>query len=545
MAFTNTPEASTHQLRKIQIFGGETIASNVGLGTAQTASPTYQGQRYINCYPKRLQLVNAEDKWVLTKCPPIQSEQRTFSSSGTDPIRSVSSDGLYMWKGRRLYRNDISPVLLYSDANDLYVKTMFQVTNPNNANPLYAGLLKDKTLGTIHSYTYDVTTNTFSKSAAISFAEASDDDPWQSAFFNGRLYLVGNNKRIYNTPPGQYLTWNTTDFIVPEIKADDLVALLVYKNYLVAFSTQSIEFFQDGAIEIGSPLVRQEAYAQLYGIKSPLNIAQTGDNIFFLSYEDRYGYGVYTIDNFSVKRISNLYVDTVLNHEDITGDIPFSTKLYVVDFYGDPCLIFNAGFGTNQYFEAGYADPGYVLGISNTTGFPYLAYSVKQRVWFDFAFSDGTGYLWSLVVEALPGFTQLSPNNLNGQWKTYFVSSYAANGVVNFYYFTKDYNPSQQSIAELVFDIQDFGSNNWKHIKYVDAVGDFGDNVVSLSWTDKSNYSNWSNYVAKTQSTLGYQNAIRWHNLGRHRNSAYRIKFAGGSNIMLDHLEVAYNLGAR
>lgn len=545
MPFTNTPEASTHQLRRIQIFGGETIASNVGVGTAQTFTPTYQGQRYINCYPKRIELVNTDDKWVLTKCPPIASEQKTFTGSGTDPIRAVSSDGQYIWKGRRLYLNDVTPILVYTDANDLYVKTMFQVTNPNSANVLYAGLLKDNTLGTFHSYTFDAGTATFTKSAAISFSETSTDGLWQSAFFNGRLYLIGNNKRIYNTPPGQYLTWNSTDFIVPEAKADELVAILLYKNYLVAFSTQSIEFFQDGAIELGSPLVRQDAYIHLFGVKSPLNIAQSGDNIYFLSYEDRFGYGVYTIDNFSIKRISNFYIDTIINNEDITGDTPFSTRLYMVDFYGDPCLIFNSGFATSLYFETGYIDPGYIFEIASALGFPYMAYSTKQRQWFEFAFSDETGYNWTLTPQTIPGFIQLAPNTSNGQWKTYFINSYDTDGVVNWYFFTKDYNSIYSSTAEVVFDIQDFGVNYWKHIKYVDAVGDFGDNTVSLAWTDKANYSNWSNYISRTQSSLGYQNAIRWHNLGRHRTSAYRIKFVGASNIMLEHLEVAYNLGTR
>lgn len=543
MAFTNTPESSTHQTRKLPIYGGETIASNVSVGIAQTATPIYQGQRYINCYPKRIELTNTDDQWVLTKCPPIISEQRTFTGSGTDPINVVSTDGSYIWKGPRLYRNDVVPVLVYTDANNLVVKSMFTAVNPSGTDVLYCGILKDLTTSTMHSYTFNAGTSTFTKSASITYLETSESTPFQSVFYNGRLFAIGNDSRIYNTPAGNYTSWSTTNFIVPEIRGDAVVAITLYKNYLMAFSTNSIEFFQDGAIELGSPLVRQDAYSSLFGIRLAQNIAQTGDVIYFLSYEDRTGYGVYTVDNFSMKKISNFYLDTLLNNEDIVGNTPFSANLGIVDFYGDPCLVFNVGFAQAIYVDDGYVQNVYVFEATTTAGYPYLVYSSKQKQWFDFAFSNGSGYLWSILVKA-PGFMQLAPNNLNGLWKTYFVDSYAASGVVNWYYFTKDYNSDATSIAEMVFDATDFGVFNWKHIKAVDALGDFGNNTVSLAWTPNVDYSNWSAYVDRVQATLGPKNALRWNNLGRHRSSAFRVKFTGASNIKFNGLEVKYNLGS-
>lgn len=543
MAFTNTPESSTHQTRKLPIYGGETIASDVFVGIAQTATPVYQGQRFINCYPKRIELTNTDDQWVLTKCPPIVAEARTFSGSGTDEITAVSSDGSYIWKGRRLYRNDIVPTLVYTDTNNLWIKSMFTAINPAGTDVLYCGILKDKTTNTMHSYTYNVTTATFTKSASITYLESSETTPYQAAFYNGRLYSIGNDGRIYNTPPGNYTSWSTTNFIVPEVRGDLIIAILLYRNYLVAFSTNSIEFFQDGAIELGSPLVRQDSYNSLFGIKLAQNIAQTGDVIYFLSYEDRTGYGVYVIDNFTPKRISNFYIDTLLNNEDLTGDLPFSTTLGIVDFYGDPCLMFNMGFAQAQYVENNYVENVYVFETATTQGYPFVAYSSRHKQWFDFMFSDGTGYNWNLLVQA-PKFMQLAPTNLNGIWKTYFVASYSAGGVVNWYYFIKDYNAPYSTTAEMVFDATDFGANNWKHVKSVDALGDFGSHTVSLAWTPNANYSNWSSYIDRVQNTLGYKNAIRWNNLGRHRTSAFRVKFVGTGNFMFKGLEVKYNLGS-
>ena len=542
MAYTSTPEYSTHQRKFLPVWGGETIASNVMLGVAETSNPTYQGLRYINCYPKRLELTNTDDQWVLTKAPVAVQETKTFSGSGTDPIGCVSSDGVYIWKGRRLYVNDATPGLLYTATDDLVVKTMFQVTNLSGSGTLYAGMLRNKTTGTMHSYTWLTTTSTFTLSAAIPFAEASETAPWQSVFFNSRLYTIGSDQRIYNTPPGNYLSWASTDYIVPEMRADTIVAILLYRNYLCAFSTQSIEFFQDAALELGSPLQRQEAYASLYGVKDAINIAQTGDNIYFLSYEDRYGYGLYNLDNFIPKRISNFYVDTLLNNEDVSSDTPFSTRLHIADMFGDPCVIFNMGFASAIYFESGYVDVGYVFQGQQAQGFPYIVYSTKQKLWFEYQFSNENDYDWTISVQT-PGMMQLCSSSLLGQWKTYFVHSYNSNGEVSWYYLTKDYAPGQGSIAEMVYDIENFGTSLWKHIKSVDAIGDFGLNTVFLSWTDRADYSNYSTPVPRLQSAIGAQNVLRWHNLGRHRQTAYRLRFSGTSNIKFNGLEVSYNLG--
>jgi hypothetical protein len=420
---------------------------------------------------------------------------------------------------------------------------MFSAVNPSGTDALYCGILKDKTTSTMHSFTFNAGTNTFTKSASISYLEQSDDTPYQSIFYNGRLFSIGNDGRIYNTPAGNYISWSTTNFLVPEVRGDLVVAITLYRNYLVTFSANSIEFFQDGAIELGSPLVRQDAYISLYGLKLAQNIAQTGDVIYFLSYEDRTGYGVYVIDNFSPKRISNFYVDTLLNNEDVVGDIPFSTSLSIVDFYGDPCLLFNMGFAQSLYVEATYVENVYVFEIATQQGYPYIGYSSKQRQWFDFVFSVNGDYNWSIILQK-PGFVQLAPNNLNGVWKTYFVSSYVASGVVNWYYFIKDYNSTYSTKAEMVFDTTDFGLFNWKHIKAVDVIGDFGNNTISLAWTPNADYSNWSNYVSKQQSSLGYKNALRWHNLGRHRTTSFRVQFVGASNVKFNGLEVRYNLGS-
>lgn len=538
MAFTNTPDYSTQQLKSLPIYGGQTIASEIMPGLSQ-ASPTYQGLRYINCYPKRLVLKNTDDKWVLTKCPPIVPVTKSYPGSGSDKITAVSSDGELLWKGKRLYRDKQIPQLLYTHAANIYVETMFQVTNPSGPEKLYAGYFINLDTSTAHSYTYVESTNTFTASPAIPFGRVSPGKLYQTEFYNGRLYIIGVDNRIYNTPAGNYTSWSTTDFIVPEIVADNLVAISIHKNYLVAFSTQSIEFFHDQAIEIGSPLARQESYTKLIGISLPENVGKIGDLLFFIGYEDRVGNSVYQIENLEIKKISNFYVDSIINNEKITGTKPGSIKLNLVDLSGDSCLFLSIGSLQNEYFDSGYIEEGYIGQSFSELLAPFLCYSTDQNLWFDYVFSDSTGYRFDIkVVDA--NFYQLSQNSLYQQWLTFFASAYQTNGDVNFYKFDKNYNSSSDSTAEVVFDSVTFGVNNWKHIRYVDAIGDFGNNTVGLSWTFNPDYSNWTPYVSKTAVD---KNAIRWFNLGRARKANFRLKFAGKSNIMLEEIMVAYNLG--
>lgn len=513
MAFTSTPAEATDKVKRIPIIVGETIASNVDDAGA------YQGQRYLNCYPKRVTLSNTDDKWVLTKTPAWIYETRTFSGSGTDPITCVSSDGAYLWKGKRLYSTAATPVLEYTPADTYVVKSMFLVINAASTDTIYAGILYNSSTGNVHSYTWNASTTTFTLSSAISNTVVTSN-PFQpniSAFLNGKLFVLGTGGRIFNSSAGAYTTWNSTSYVVPEMSGDATIAILTYKNHLVAFGSQGVEFFYDAAIEIGSPLQRQEAYYQKYGIRDTWNVVVNGDLVYFLSWEDRAGWGVYTLDNYEVKRISSLYIDTLLSNADTTGGVPHQVQMCIADMYGDLCLVFFRTFA--PLFTGG------------------MAYSSKHRVWFEITFPDATPALKFCMF-------QWAQTAILSEWLTYFIGNNAyVTDTVYFYYLSKDYDVATPVTAEFVEDITDLGTQNWKHYKSIYFVGDPGDNIISLSWTPYMNYSNWSSYYARNASG-NLDEFVRWDNLGRYRRLARRWKFYGNSNILMEGSEIKYSLGS-
>jgi hypothetical protein len=506
MAFSKTPELETHQTKRIPIIGGQTIASNV------IDVSGYQGQRYKNCYPKRLKLTNTDDKWVLTKTPSIATAQVTFTSSGTDAITSISDDGKWIWKGRRLYTwSGGAPS--HTAASGTYVISMHRVIDPVGTDEIYAGILQN---GSLFSYTWNNNTSTFTLSAALPFSTYNAlalPVPNLSAVLNGRLYVLTNGGRIYNSNPGAYLTFSSTSFIVPETKGDLCQAIINYKNNLVAFSSQSTEFFYDGAIELGSPLVRQEAYTQLYGIFDRTDLAQLGDNVFFMSWGDRQGFGIYTLDNFNVTKISNSYIDTLLNNDDMTGGSPSNFDVYMAVMSGDVC----GAVG---------------LTISN-----HLAYNFTQGAWFEYDCPIAT-----IHPPGGGGITVAQSLVTGSQYRTtFFVLPYGTD-IITYSYLSQDYNPSISITAEYVEDIQDFGSQRWKHFEQIYAIGDFGNNTVELAYTPYMDYTNWSTYQSRTPVQ---HDMIRYQNLGRYRRLARRWRFAGTSNIMMEGSEIRYNLGSQ
>lgn len=96
--------------------------------------------------------------------------------------------------------------------------------------------------------------------------------------------------------------------------------------------------------------------------------------------------------------------------------------------------------------------------------------------------------------------------------------------------------------ARYITTYQDLDSVNWKHIKYVDVIGDYGTNSVTLKWDKSTVYNNWSSLGVKYPDTIGYDQATRWYNLGQARRVAFMLDWSGDSNIAHDAIEVIYNI---
>jgi hypothetical protein len=109
------------------------------------------------------------------------------------------------------------------------------------------------------------------------------------------------------------------------------------------------------------------------------------------------------------------------------------------------------------------------------------------------------------------------------------------------YYVNKDQNNFCQ-FAQYITGLQDLEAQNWKHIKSIDMIGNYGDNSISLAWTKTPDYSVWSSYYERTPTDPGTDQATRFYNLGHARRFAFDVVFQGNSNIEHNAIEVEFNI---
>lgn len=120
---------------------------------------------------------------------------------------------------------------------------------------------------------------------------------------NGYIFVcVGGD--IYNSDLDLPDSWNPSDFISTEIYPDNIVALAKYKNYLVAFGTNTIEFFYDAANISGTPLARQEGILHNIGCMGQGMVIDNEDKVFWISQTSAQTYSLWTLDKFEAKKIS-------------------------------------------------------------------------------------------------------------------------------------------------------------------------------------------------------------------------------------------------
>lgn len=128
---------------------------------------------------------------------------------------------------------------------------------------------------------------------------------------NGYIFVcVGGD--IYNSDLDIPDSWNPSDFISTEIYPDDVQALAKYKNYLVAFGDNTIEFFYDAANTSGTPLARQEGILHNIGCIGQSAVVDQEDTIYWLSQTSSATYSIWTLDKFEAKKVSSPELDVVL-----------------------------------------------------------------------------------------------------------------------------------------------------------------------------------------------------------------------------------------
>ncbi len=132
------------------------------------------------------------------------------------------------------------------------------------------------------------------------------------AILNGYFYVMDNDGDIWNSDLDTPGTFSAGAFVNAEREEDGGVYLGKHHDNLVAFGERTIEFFYDNANPTNSPLNRREDAMLNYGCANGYSVWENGDTTVFIGTDRNNGFGVYRLDNFNIKKVSNAGFDSLI-----------------------------------------------------------------------------------------------------------------------------------------------------------------------------------------------------------------------------------------
>jgi hypothetical protein len=326
-------------------------------------------------------------------------------------------------------------------------------------------------------------------------------------FMDDYAFIMDTTGRIYNSDNGNFLSWTALNYIATIARPDSGVGLIRYKNSIMAFGGNSIEFLRNVGNELGSPLERMDQYQINIGCVGPRAYTAVGDTVAWLANTAEGGVGVYVLDNYQPKRISTPSIEKQLSRS--TSDIVM-------------------GYNNEPAFANTYKYNGQTF-VSFTVGYNTYVYCMETELWHEMG---GATVLWHNIVPTGTGLARTiyaqSVTDISGKIYKMDPASmvYQDNGVA--------YN--------MIIQTSKVDGNNSmrKWLPQLRLIGDqaASTNNVSISWSD-DDYQNFS-----TARTIDMANADpNLKACGSFKRRAFKITHAGNAACRLEALELYIKQG--
>lgn len=203
------------------------------------------------------------------------------------------------------------------------------------------------------------------------------------AILNGYLFVMSETGDIWNSDLDAPGTFSAGNFINAEREEDGGVYLGKHHDHIVGFGERTIEFFYDNANPTNSPLNRREDISHNMGCANGYSIWENGDKTVFIGNDQKNGLGVYVLEQFGLKKISEEGFDSLITQAltsdgyDVSGDGVSANghEFYLLTFHTN---------GTDLAPEVTYAldlDTGnwqiWETGISDADAFEVMATTIR------------------------------------------------------------------------------------------------------------------------------------------------------------------------
>ncbi len=363
-------------------------------------------------------------------------------------------------------------------------------------------------------------------------ATGTSGDP---VYLDGYIFLSSSplNQTLFNSSLAVPTDFDlVNDYIDAEQFPDKNVFIAKHRNHIVAFGTQSIEFFSNAGHELGSPLQRNTSYATEIGAFWDSNtdgfrpVATTiGDDIYFLGVDKAKRVALYKLSNFRITKVSNTYMDRLFeNYQGVLDYRAFrdSVKLMSVKAYGTNTVL--CVFNTEN---------------SQTKNQIYVLHP-EQGNWSEWTlpfYINGSNNIQEYNLE----FTQTDGDSTNQT--TAYVNSQGTG------YKAKFLNQNSTKAPETIRSTILTGMMNFKN-QYdktwisTDVLGYYSlDNTsINLKTYRHSDYTSYTDHGYKMGRVLR-MGLIRFRNLGRSRQIAFEVTISSDRHYIYEGMDIVYEQG--
>jgi hypothetical protein len=507
MANTNRPSVNTHQQIIIPPNGsGLLMPGNVRL-------------RYYNNYPVVLKQIGQDPEYYVKRRPPCGALTYDVTTSTTQ--QGVSSSWYDPYLSRLWFVNYqdvcyIDPFSGNSAIEDLgrlqAFPSLSSIIQFKVADKDYVCVLDTSSGFMSKLHFYDRQTGVFVKTVDLNIRTN------KIVFMDGYIFMSDaytSQQRIYNTTIGnEEELLEGASFLDAEMQGDPVMTIAYHHNHIAAFGRNTIEFFYNAEIEIGSPLQRQVAYAQTIGLydngipsvtsEAPAwAMCEIQDDIYFVGALNKNIEGLFRLRKFKAEKVSDYAFDTILRRFRYP-------KLYPFDLEGEMCVL--------------------VCDLTEVMA-PYIFIPSKE-----IAIEINWGFVPIHATVVSTGFDHATMLFKSGTTQPFMSSGRVAwpFGSLNSETFTSQYTT----------DYIDLNNNAKKHWKYVDVIGAFGTNLVAIGYRN-DNYAfdnaEFVNLPYRDASNEASKLNLRFRNLGVSRRQGYTVFIDGPDDYLYRGLAVGYN----
>jgi len=350
----------------------------------------------------------SKGKPVVTQRPSINVSETASTARGRGIYFWDSNNVLYLLNDDTLYKNS------YSGAIGTTITSGTQKCSFHQLNTLL--ILVDPQ----DDAAYTITTGDSVTAIGGSFPAAISHG---GAILDGYFFIMDTDGTIWNSDLNDASTFSAGNNINAEREEDGGIYLGKHHDHIVAFGERSIEFFYDNANPTNSPLNRREDISLNYGCANGYSVWTQGDTTIFIGTDRSNGLGVFRLDNFSIKRVSEAGFDSLITSA-ITRD----------------------GYDVSGSGITAHGHQFYLLTFHTTST------DIVPEITYALDLTTGRWFIWSTTISGASAFEVMATSIRAGQDARY-LEGVMINGDI--FQINNDYSP-QDTVGANTYVVDDY-----------------------------------------------------------------------------------------